>query len=470
MCAILFFKRGDQEMKSNWLKRIGILFIACAVLLAGSYVVLRFVFSIDVLDRSGWHTDDGSIRYLDYWGRPQIGWIKIEDKQYYFEAEHGTMVTGWNTIDGVRYHFGDDGVRSAGWLEADGGRYYLDDNGIPVTGWVTLGYSRYHFSEDGQLSVGWLEEEGKRYYFGADGVMTVGWLELNEQRFYFTPDGTTVAGWFAVDGVRYQFNTDGSVVTGWYEDDSGRYFFGEDGRPLSGWFDWDQKRYYLNQDGSVTTGWMTVGQDRYYFLSTGRMAIGEVEVDGVNRFFTSKGKELLLCNPWHAVPEDFVLDLTEVQGQEMDRNAKVAFEQMFSDADDADIYLEINNAYRSVEVQQYLWDESVDEYMEAGMTKEAAEEQTGKSIAVPGHSEHATGLAVDINSGDMVYGWLAENCWDYGFILRYPEDRSDKTGIIYEPWHFRYVGTELSLELEALGLCLEEYMTMLTEQQQHITE
>jgi D-alanyl-D-alanine carboxypeptidase len=62
-----------------------------------------------------------------------------------------------------------------------------------------------------------------------------------------------------------------------------------------------------------------------------------------------------------------------------------------------------------------------------------------------------------------MYAWMAENCWQFGFILRYPDGKTDVTGIIYEPWHFRYVGLELAQELNQLGLTMEEYMDMLTE-------
>lgn len=87
----------------------------------------------------------------------------------------------------------------------------------------------------------------------------------------------------------------------------------------------------------------------------------------------------------------------------------------------------------------------------------------------PGTSEHQLGLAVDIVDADYqllnhaqedtaVHQWLLEHCWDYGFILRYPADKGDVTGIIYEPWHYRYVGREHAQAIRAAGLCLEEYL------------
>jgi hypothetical protein len=109
--------------------------------------------------------------------------------------------------------------------------------------------------------------------------------------------------------------------------------------------------------------------------------------------------------------------------------------------------------------------------------QEEAERLAAQVVAVPGTSEHHSGLAVDIidtrlwaleeEQADLpAQQWLMEHCWEYGFILRYPKDKIDVTGIIYEPWHYRYVGLELAKELHDLGLTLEEYMTMLTEAEQ----
>ena len=444
--------------------------VALAALLA-VYGVLRFAFSIDVLDQSGWNTKKGYVRYLNYWGRPLTGWQEIEGNSYYFSPDDGAMATGWNEIDGAKYYFHEDGARAGGWLELSGNSYYLQDDGVMQTGWLQLEGQKYYLApQDGAMAVGWLEVNGNRMYFAEDGSLQTGWQTLDGKLYYLTPEGTAVSGWVELDGVRYQFADDGSAVTGWFEDDSGRYFFGEDGKPQSGWLDWEQKRYYLNADGSVTTGWMEDGVERYYFLPSGRMAIGEVEIDGVSRFFTSKGKEVLMCNPWHPVPADYAPEMVAVEGKMFASSAKEPLEKMLAAGREEGLVLGINNSYRSISHQQGLWNNKVATLMEEGLSKEQAEKMAGTSIAIPGHSEHQTGLAFDINSGYRVYEWLGEHCWEYGFILRYPEDKISITGIIYEPWHFRYVGEELSLELKELGLCMEEYMSQLTAQQKLIAD
>jgi D-alanyl-D-alanine carboxypeptidase len=113
--------------------------------------------------------------------------------------------------------------------------------------------------------------------------------------------------------------------------------------------------------------------------------------------------------------------------------------------------------------------------MQEGMTEEDARREAATVIAVPGTSEHQLGLAVDIIDTKLwaleeeqenlpAQKWLMENSWRYGFILRYPKDRIDSTGIIYEPWHYRYVGTDVAKEIYDSGMTLEEYIESLTDQ------
>ena len=86
-----------------------------------------------------------------------------------------------------------------------------------------------------------------------------------------------------------------------------------------------------------------------------------------------------------------------------------------------------------------------------------AREKALDTVAIPGTSEHHLGLAVDL-LGKEAIAWFTEHCWEYGFIVRYTEEKEDITGIIDEPWHFRYVGTEVSLDMKGSGLFLEEYL------------
>lgn len=444
-------------------KRIAALVLSVFALVIAAYCLLRFGFSVDVLNRSGWHTKHGVVRYLDYYGRPQTGWKYIDGKLYYFTPDGGAMATGWQTIDNARYYFGEEGVRTTGWQTLNGKTCYLAEDGKLVTGWCKIEKDSYYFAEDGTALTGWQTMDGKRFCFGTDGKLLTGWQTLDGKRYYFTETGETLSGWVELDGVRHLFAGDGTVVTGWFEDETGKYYLKEDGSPHIGWLDWEQKRYYFNESGIMVTGWLTLEQDRYYLHPDGTMAVGEVKIDGVSNFFTSKGKYVLLCNPWNPVPKDYVTKLANIEGFQFDIDGRDALQKMMDDCRAAGFACRINNTYRSKATQQAMWNKSVAEYMAAGMTEEQANKETGKDTALPGHSEHQTGLAVDITGNQAMYDWLGEHCWEYGFILRYPADRISVTGIIYEPWHFRYVGTELSLELKELGLCMEEYMTMLTQ-------
>lgn len=185
---------------------------------------------------------------------------------------------------------------------------------------------------------------------------------------------------------------------------------------------------------------------------------------------------LLLVNPWTPLPEDFVPgELVPVQNdQAVDARAYPDLQNMLGDMSQAGLSPLICSSYRSQERQQELYDNKVQRVMDEGASLEAAQAEAARWVARPGTSEHQTGLAVDIVSlsNQMLdetqestpeFQWLAENAWKYGFILRYPNDKSEKTGIAYEPWHFRFVGKEAAEEMHDLGLCLEEYLESLAD-------
>ena len=139
------------------------------------------------------------------------------------------------------------------------------------------------------------------------------------------------------------------------------------------------------------------------------------------------------------------------------------------------INLRIVSAYRSKEKQTRLFQNKIRKYRQKGMDAQEAYEEASRSVAIPGTSEHQLGLALDIlgsgygslNEGfaDTKAGeWLAENCAKYGFILRYPKDKEEITGIIFEPWHFRYVGNPHALKMTDQELTLEEYTDLYMEE------
>ena len=129
----------------------------------------------------------------------------------------------------------------------------------------------------------------------------------------------------------------------------------------------------------------------------------------------------------------------------------------------------ICSAYRTIEKQTELYENKVRRLEAEGMSHEKALERAAAEVTRPGTSEHHLGLAADIVARSYQIldekqeetpeqQWLMKNCWKYGFILRYPTEKTEETGIIYEPWHYRYVGKEAAKEIWEKGICLEEYL------------
>lgn len=179
---------------------------------------------------------------------------------------------------------------------------------------------------------------------------------------------------------------------------------------------------------------------------------------------------LMLVNQSHPMKDGYVPELANIDdSHQVDVRVLEPLQKMLKAASDEGYSLYVCSAYRSVDRQKELFNESMIDYVNQGKTYYEAAIETAKSIAWPGESEHATGLAMDIVSSDYAgldekqgetddQKWLMEHCYEYGFILRYPKDKLEDTGIIYEPWHYRYVGVEAALEIRDQGVTLEEYL------------
>lgn len=180
--------------------------------------------------------------------------------------------------------------------------------------------------------------------------------------------------------------------------------------------------------------------------------------------------KLVLVNESHPLEEGGEPDLVEiVEDRYVDARILDEANGMLEDAAVAGMDLYICSAYRDYEKQWEIFNNSMADRLSQGYGPLNAYEETKKSVALPGTSEHATGLVMDITSTQYVEldekqadtkeaKWLAANSWKYGFVLRYPPEKSDITGIIYEPWHYRYVGLEAAKEMTEKNLTLEEYV------------
>ena len=182
---------------------------------------------------------------------------------------------------------------------------------------------------------------------------------------------------------------------------------------------------------------------------------------------------LLLVNRWNPIPDGYTFELTQLkQGHAVDSRAYPDLQEMMDACRAAGLDPKICSFYRTQDKQQELYENKIQRLMDEGYSYERAVEEAGTVVAVPGTSEHQTGLALDIVSAGYQLldeaqedtaeqKWLMEHCWEYGFILRFPEDKTEITGIGYEPWHYRYVGRETAEAIHKSGLCLEEYLQSL---------
>lgn len=176
------------------------------------------------------------------------------------------------------------------------------------------------------------------------------------------------------------------------------------------------------------------------------------------------------------LPEDFSVETKAVVGERhLDKRCADHAIQMLKDAAEQNVGLYVTSSYRSIQKQAENLESYINTLMAQGYTKEQATIQAHKEIALPGHSEHNAGLAMDIVSDNYwsthtdldesfdklpQYDWLIANSWKYGFILSYPKGKEDITGFIYEPWHYRFVGLEHAKKIHEVYEQTGEFLTV----------
>ena len=186
---------------------------------------------------------------------------------------------------------------------------------------------------------------------------------------------------------------------------------------------------------------------------------------------------MVLVNHTNKMPDDYTFDTKEcgsatAVNKTLQTVACDAFLEMQKAAAADGVTVWMQSGYRSVKYQTSLYERKTKYYLDKGYDNATAREKAAAVVNPPGYSEHNCGLAADLNSPEhtgldegfektAAFRWLCEHAGDYGFILRYPKDAEDKTEIIYEPWHWRYVGVENAAKINASGLCFEEYIETL---------
>lgn len=186
---------------------------------------------------------------------------------------------------------------------------------------------------------------------------------------------------------------------------------------------------------------------------------------------------MVLVNHTSKMPEDYTFETSEcgsatAVNKSLQTVACNAFLALQKDAAADGVTIWMQSGYRSVKYQANLYEKKTQYYRSKGYDEATAKEKAAAVVNPPGYSEHNCGLAADLNSPEhtsldegfentAAFRWLCAHAGDYGFILRYPKDAEDKTEIIYEPWHWRYVGPENAARINASGLCFEEYIAAL---------
>ena len=178
---------------------------------------------------------------------------------------------------------------------------------------------------------------------------------------------------------------------------------------------------------------------------------------------------LILINKKHLIPDDYEFEVASIKGAVRSDVRVVPYvKELIEAAADDGVQLYICSPYRDMDKQEQLFEKKVRFYKKQGYSDAESYDLASQTVAIPGTSEHQVGLAFDfimpnyqqLDEGfaDTTGGkWLKEHAAEYGFILRYPKGKEDITGIIYEPWHYRYVGVEAAKEIMSRGITLEEY-------------
>lgn len=180
---------------------------------------------------------------------------------------------------------------------------------------------------------------------------------------------------------------------------------------------------------------------------------------------------LIIVSRFEPLAEGFenMIRFRSIRGKLFEYQTADALERLLAQAESDRCELELISGYRSADYQQLLWEKELSKEMAAGLDYNAAKQKAALTLALPGESEHQTGLAVDFGvqgDDDVSYDfikskqsvWLERNAHKYGFILRYPRMKEHITGIAFEPWHYRYVGTESACIIKQNGICLEEFL------------
>lgn len=215
-------------------------------------------------------------------------------------------------------------------------------------------------------------------------------------------------------------------------------------------------------------------EDSSEVSSNSETSIVSTTTDANGNYIQPAGADwnLILVNDWNAIDEAYVATIPFEDYNatwQFDGRALPQLNQMVEAANVAGCDIWGQSLYRDYETQKVLYWRQVDELLAQGKGQEEAETEAATIVKRPGTSEHNSGLAVDFECSEFqdldeefenttAFAWLMDHCAEYGFILRFPKDKENITGVIYEPWHYRYVGVDAAKEIMSRKICLEEYL------------
>jgi len=231
-------------------------------------------------------------RIVDDPSQPKLqknGWYQeANGKWRYYTSD--IYVRYWQTIDGKRYFFDNDGYRleNAPYI-IENVNYYFDENGVMHTGWLTMNGNKFYFGADGAMKTGWQKLSGQWYFFNSSGAMVKGWQKLSGKWYLFAyGDGHMLTGWVKSGSKWYFFNGSGVMLTGWQKLSGKWYFFNGSGAMLTGWQKLSGKWYYFNSSGAMVSGWQKIGGKWYYF-NGGVMVTGTKKIGSKTYRFNASG-------------------------------------------------------------------------------------------------------------------------------------------------------------------------------------
>lgn len=491
----------------QYLKIIIALVLACILIVALSWEKIQ---SRLTADQSGWAFSKGAYFRLDVNGNPLTGWFEENGTTYYLDPRYGgARASGLTKVDNCYYFFSEDGLMQTGWQSDRNNLYYMGSDGKAVQGWQTFNNNRYHFGDDYIAAVGHVEIDSKYYFFDENGVMLTGWQETPDGIYYLNNDGTAWMGWMdSEDGFRF-FDETGLMATGWLDFDGSSFYMEDNGYITTGWatleeriseeeierlqekakkegkkFVMDEPRevlYYFREDGVMATGWQKIDQKDHYFiqanqkayngrfLTAGMAARGRVTTPQGTLYFAHNGELIPMMDKWNSFNSIYEPNLYDegYNGVKLIQECADALRQMLDDAHAAKQYPVLRQGYLPQNTSKSL-------YTQALKNAKGDADEVLKTLSPPEMDEHRLGLTADLTPDSSAkydasviektpaIQWLMENCWKYGFILRYPKGDEVITGIPYRPWQYRYVGVEIATQMHELDMCLEEYIDYLT--------